>query len=180
MKKLLYFLDNIEKYALCAMFTALVVLVFIQVVARYIFATAWGWMEILTRLLFVYITYIGASWAAKSASHLRVSAGAELLPGKYTKNIFFLFGDCVLVGICAYFGYQLFLMTYAFYLQGVTYTGAKWLPVWVMYFAGVLGFFGITIRTIQGGVLFEIKELRRLKNDTLELGTAPVDETEGG
>ena len=47
------FLDNIEKYIIYVVLTVLVTLMFGQVVARYVFGLAWGWMEQLTRLLFV-------------------------------------------------------------------------------------------------------------------------------
>ena len=176
MKKVLYFLDNLEKYVLFVLFTVLVGLMFTQVVARYAFATAWGWMETLTRLLFVYLTYIGTSWAAKSASHLRVSAAAELIPGKYTKTIFFLIGDILLFIICAFFGWQLFKMASIFKANGNVYPGAKWLHVWVMYFAGVLGFWGTCIRIVQGGIIPGIKDLKAIKNGLPPHGVTVVDE----
>jgi len=166
MKKFIYFLDNIEKYAIYLMFTLLVSLMFIQVVARYVFAQGWGWMETLTRVLFVYITYIGASWAAKGAQHLRVSAAAVLIPGKYTKNVILLIGDLFLICIAGYFCWSIATMCYSFFLKGTTYPGAEWLRSWVLYFAGVLGFFGITIRTIQGGVIPTVKEIVSLSRSS--------------
>ena len=57
------FLDNIEKYIIYVVLTVLVTLMFGQVVARYVFGLAWGWMEQLTRLLFVYVTFAGMSYA---------------------------------------------------------------------------------------------------------------------
>ena len=38
------FLNNIEKYLIYVFLTALLVLMFIQVVARYVFGAALGWM----------------------------------------------------------------------------------------------------------------------------------------
>ena len=61
MNRLKSFFDNIEKYIVYVLFTALIILMFTQVVARYLFSVAWGWMETITRLLFVYITFAGMS-----------------------------------------------------------------------------------------------------------------------
>ena len=74
------FLNNIEKYLIYVFLTALLVLMFIQVVARYVFGAAWGWMEQITRLIFVYVTFAGISYACKKSEHLRVSFVAEFAP----------------------------------------------------------------------------------------------------
>ena len=128
------FLDNIEKYIIYVVLTVLVTLMFGQVVARYVFGLAWGWMEQLTRLLFVYVTFAGMSYACRKSEHLRVSFLAEFLPGKYSRTILFLIG-------------------------------ATFIPVWVMYLAGVLGMGGMAIRTLQFGI---IPALRSFSGSTEE------------
>ena len=99
------FLDNIEKYIIYVVLTVLVTLMFGQVVARYVFGLAWGWMEQLTRLLFVYVTFAGMSYACRKSEHLRVSFLAEFLPGKYSRTILFLIGD-IRISLLPHFQYD--------------------------------------------------------------------------
>ena len=159
MNRLKSFFDNIEKYVVYVLFTALIILMFTQVVARYLFSVAWGWMETITRLLFVYITFAGMSWACKSGEHLRVSALAEFAPGKNTKTILFLIGDFLLTLVCIYMGYLIAGMTLTVYQSGQVYTSAAWLPKWVLYFPGAIGLWGMSIRTIQYGIIPGVKKL---------------------
>ncbi len=168
------FLNNIEKYLIYVFLTALLVLMFIQVVARYVFGAAWGWMEQITRLIFVYVTFAGISYACKKSEHLRVSFVAEFTPGKHTKTILFLIGDTLFFLVAAYLCYRIFNMMLLCIAQKQVFSAAKFLPVWVMYLAGVLGMGGTAIRTLQCGIIPAIRSFRE---------TAETDETtmkEGG
>lgn len=157
------FLNNIEKYIIYIVFTVLIALMFIQVVARYVFGLAWGWMEQVTRLMFVYITFAGMSYACKSSEHLRVSFLAEFAPGKHTRTILFMIGDTLLVVVSGYLCYLIFLMMLQCIDQKQVFSGAKFIPVWIMYLAGVLGMAGMAIRTVQYGI---IPAILSIKNGT--------------
>lgn len=153
-------LDNLEKYIIYVLFTALIILMFTPVVARYVFSVAWGWMETVTRLLFVYITFAGMSYACKSGEHLRVSALAEFAPGRHTKTLLFLLGDLMLTAVCIYMGYLIAVMTITVYQSGQVYTSAAWLPKWLLYLPGAIGLWGMSARTIQFGIIPGIKKLK--------------------
>ena len=154
------FLNSIEKYVIYIVMTALVALMFLQVVARYVFGLAWGWMEQVTRLMFVYVTFAGMSYACKGSEHLRVSFAAEFAPGKHTKTILLMIGDAMLVLVSGYLCYLIFLMMLQCIEQKQVFSGAKFIPVWVMYLAGVLGMGGMAIRTIQYGIIPAIKSIK--------------------
>ena len=157
-------LNNLEKYIIYAVLTALVAMMFIQVVARYLFGLAWGWMEQVTRLMFVYVTFAGMSYACKGSEHLRVSFAAEFLPGRHTKTILFIIGDLMLIAVSSYLCYLIYLMMMQCIAQHQVFSGAKFIPVWVMYLAGVLGMGGMAIRTLQYGVIPAVKSLRSCTN----------------
>ncbi|SFQ19726.1 TRAP-type C4-dicarboxylate transport system, small permease component [Oscillibacter sp. PC13] len=166
------FLNNIEKYIIYVVLTALVALMFLQVVARYVFGLAWGWMEQVTRLMFVYVTFAGMSYACKGSEHLRVSFAAEFAPGKHTKTILLMIGDAMLVAVSAYLCYLIFLMMLQCIEQKQVFSGAKFIPVWVMYLAGVLGMGGMAIRTIQYGIIPAIKSIKNGTEGKSELQAA--------
>ena len=55
-----------------------VILVFSQVVMRYVFQSSLYWSEELARYLFVWQTWLGASLAVREASHIRIEANHSL------------------------------------------------------------------------------------------------------
>ena len=160
MKTFLHYLNNIEKYIIYVLFTVLIALMFTQVVARYVFHMAWGWMEIVTRLLFIYVTFAGISWACKGDEHLRVTFLAEFLPGKHSKNILFLIGNIAVIFIAAYMWWLILAMMIQCFKAGQTFSGASFIPIWVMYLAGVLGMGGMCIRTMQYGIIPILKDIK--------------------
>ncbi len=60
---------------------AMTVLVFIQVVMRYIFSNSLSWSEELARFTFLWLSWIGASYAVKERSHFRVEMFADMIKG---------------------------------------------------------------------------------------------------
>lgn len=173
MKAVKFFFDNIEKYIIYIFLSVLVAMMFTQVVARYVFGMAWGWMEQITRLIFVYITFAGMSYACKGSEHLRVSFAAEFSPGKYTKAVLFMLGDAMLVAVSAFLCYLIFRMMLQCMEDHQVFSGAKFIPVWVMYLAGVLGMGGMAIRTIQFGIIPALKSWGKDKQP-------PADNAEAG
>jgi len=159
MSALKKFISNIEDYIVWIVFTPLIGLMFLQVVARYCFGIAWGWMEQITRIMYVYVGFAGMSLVSKHKEHLRVSFVAEFAPGKWTKTIMYLIGDMVMVVVCAYLGFLISKMTLDCYTQHQVFSGATFIPVWTLYISGALGMFGVSIRTFLSSVLPAIKEI---------------------
>jgi len=57
-------------------------LVFCQVVMRYVFRNSLSWSEELARFIFMWLSWIGASYAVKERSHFRVEMFADLMKGR--------------------------------------------------------------------------------------------------
>jgi len=58
------------------------ILVFIQVVMRYVFSNSLSWSEEMARFIFLWLSWIGASYAVKERSHFRVEMFANMIKGK--------------------------------------------------------------------------------------------------
>ena len=65
--------DHLEEIFLVPSIILSVVVVFTQVVMRYVFGNSLAWSEELARYLFVWQVWIGASYSAKNRSHLRIT-----------------------------------------------------------------------------------------------------------
>jgi TRAP-type C4-dicarboxylate transport system permease small subunit len=64
--------DKVLFWLLSAALTALVVICFVQVVARYVFSASFSWAEEVSIIIMVWGTWGGASLAVKRRSHLRI------------------------------------------------------------------------------------------------------------
>lgn len=74
--------ERLEEFLLIPSFIVSVVVVFMQVVMRYILGSALSWSEELARYLFVWQIWIGASYAVKKSRHIRVEFIRNFLSDK--------------------------------------------------------------------------------------------------
>ncbi|MDR2180206.1 MAG: TRAP transporter small permease [Synergistaceae bacterium] len=80
------FLDNFEEYFVVWTMALMTGLVFCQVVMRYVFSNSLSWSEELARFIFMWLSWVGASYAVKERSHFRVEMFANLLKGRSRKG----------------------------------------------------------------------------------------------
>ncbi len=67
----------------CAgLLASMVILLFIQVVGRYVLQHPPDWTEELARTVFVYATFVGAALAIARNAHLKIDTAVKLLPDK--------------------------------------------------------------------------------------------------
>lgn len=79
--------ENLEEKLLVFMLAFSVLLIFLQVVMRKVFSNSLSWSEELARYIFLYMIWLGASYATKKASHLRI----DIIKGKIPENKLMLF-----------------------------------------------------------------------------------------
>lgn len=61
------------KYAIIAMVPVMTVIIFVQVVLRYVFQSPFSWAEELARYLLVWITCLGSAYAIRGGMHISIS-----------------------------------------------------------------------------------------------------------
>nr|WP_312578996.1 TRAP transporter small permease [Sedimentibacter sp.] len=97
MKKLAEIYNKFEIYALVLSLVITVVVIFIQVVARYVFNSSLTWSEEFSRYLFIWQTWLGASVAFKENKHIQI----EILEAKLNnkgKIILNIIADIITLG----------------------------------------------------------------------------------
>jgi TRAP-type C4-dicarboxylate transport system permease small subunit len=82
MKKLVNFYNKFEEYTLVLSLIITVIVIFIQVIARYVFNSSLSWSEEFSRYLFIWQTWLGASVALRDDKHIRL----EILDNKFGPN----------------------------------------------------------------------------------------------
>jgi len=80
MKVLRFLDDHLEEYLLIGSFFVTVTVIFIQVVARYVFNNSLTWSEEFARYIFVWQIWLGASYAAKINKHINITVAREKMP----------------------------------------------------------------------------------------------------
>jgi len=90
MKAFSYLIENFEKCVANYCLVSLVTILGLQVFFRYILRIGLSWSEELSRFSFIWFVYISGSLAAQKGTHIRVSAGVELLPENVRKYVWFL------------------------------------------------------------------------------------------
>ena len=69
-------------WTLVALLSGMVVVVFLQVLSRYLLDTSLIWSEEVARLLFICLIFIGTAVLARNRNHLTVTAFVDLLPDR--------------------------------------------------------------------------------------------------
>jgi TRAP-type C4-dicarboxylate transport system permease small subunit len=67
--------------------TIMVIVVFTNVISRYIFQSTIPWAEELARFLFIWVTFVGAILANDKSEHMRLDFVVDIFKGKFRKTI---------------------------------------------------------------------------------------------
>lgn len=77
---LLHWLNNFERFAVIALLAALVAVVFLQVASRFVLELPLAWSEEISRFIFIWFCWVGASYAVHEYLHIRITAQFLIMP----------------------------------------------------------------------------------------------------
>ena len=143
-------LDYFEEGMCCICLVVMTALTFINVLSRYVFNASLSFSEEITTYLFVLLSLLGASIAAKRGAHLGFTLLSEhvgAVAGRILSIIAMGF-SAAFSGIICYFG---IFMVIKQYTSGQV-TGAMQLPEWIFGSFVPIGALFVTIRFLQNFV----------------------------
>lgn len=132
--KLFNILNHIEEVIVVAMFVAMVLIIFVQVIMRKA-GNSLSWSEELGKFLFVWISWLGISIGQREGEHIKITMLTDRLPFR-AAQVANILSDIIVIGICAvtfYYGVTLVISQ-----QNTPYAGIKISTSWG-YLAVVLG-----------------------------------------
>jgi TRAP-type C4-dicarboxylate transport system permease small subunit len=134
--RILLVMDRLLEGAVAAIYATSIVVMFTQVVLRYVFNEPFTWAEELSRYCFVWIVYLGAAIASKRAAHLKVDYLAPYMPPILRSRIYiiFLWGSTAFLLLIFVKGIELVKN----FLLAPSYT-MEWLPQGLVYAVIPLG-----------------------------------------
>ena len=149
---------NVEKWALLAFYSLLVITMAVEVLRRELFSYSSVWGEEIVRYSFIYLAWIGASAAVKDRAHIRIDVLYNFVPQR-VKAALYVFGDLVMLGVaCVAFFYSLEAVLTSWKFSSVTHGLRVSLALFLA--AVPIGFGLMTIRLIQS----LIRDIRCIKD----------------
>lgn len=158
MKKVLKWLDDYLEISICVVLMSLMtLLIFIQVIMRYVFSASLSWSEELARYLFIWLIYLGISYGCKIMKHIKIDAALMLFPKKIRPVI-------MIVGDVIFFAFAIYITVTGFQLCGMQIqlsksSPAMQLPLQYVYAAPMVGMALSAIREVQT-ILYRVKMLK--------------------
>ncbi|MDI3522004.1 MAG: TRAP-type transport system small permease protein [Bacillota bacterium] len=80
-------LSTVENVACVLLLTAMSVVVFLQVLFRYVLNSPLVWGEEVSTLLFAWSTFLGSAVAVRQSSHISIDALVTYLPGSVRRSL---------------------------------------------------------------------------------------------
>lgn len=157
MKVLKWLDDKLEISISVVLMSSMAVLIFVQVVMRYVFSNSLSWSEELARYIFIWLIYLGVSYGAKIRKHIKIDAGLKLFPKKLRPYVVVL-GDILFFIFAIYIvytGYKYVLMQST--LRKVS--PALSIPYKYIYAAPFVGFIMVSIRQVQT-IMYRVEKIK--------------------
>lgn len=138
---------NLERTVIGLLLAVMSLLAVMQVIMRYVFDNSLIWSEELIRYCFIWLVFLGTSYAAQRGSHIRLELINRFVrgrPGRWLDA----FGDIVFAGLAIYLipiGIALIVRL----MEWGEISPALRIPMWIVYAAVPIGLGLTAIRCIQ-------------------------------
>lgn len=108
-------LVRVNQWLLIALMASMALLVFVNVVCRYLFNFSIIWVEELTQYQMIWVAYLGAGLALREGRHVAVDTLQDLLPAPLRRGLRALIGLAmgVFLAVLVVLGYQIVVFTWS-------------------------------------------------------------------
>ena len=105
-------INRFVEYTVSALLGIMVVVIFLQIIFRFIISSPLPWSEELARYIFVWISFLGASIGVKRQRHIGIEVVTNLLPARFKKII-------ALVAHLSALGLFMIMIRWSYYLLNI-------------------------------------------------------------
>ncbi len=109
MKKIIKILDTVIDWFLVFILSAVIIVVMLQILFRFVIQKPLSWSEELSRYLFIWLVYIGGYVCTRSNSHLGLTFFVDSMPKKMGKIMSIISNGAVFI-------YQIIVISFGFQL----------------------------------------------------------------
>ena len=158
------FLNSFEDGICAIILFIMLILTFINVIARYVLLASMPFVEELTCVGLMVLSILGAATASKRGAHLGLSAITDLLP-QTAQSVIALICDILNAAFCVVIVYLGYLMVQNQINSNVLSMGMSW-PVWLYGIWLPIGGVVLFIRQVQLAIQNFIKTIHGGKEET--------------
>lgn len=151
--------DHFEEYLLVLLMSLEVIIVFAQVITRFVLKTPLAWSEEIARYMFIWLVWVGAAYATKENKNIKI----DILSSKFTgtmKVFADIFTGALFIALMVFMLYTSGKVTYTVYASNSIATGSH-MPMWIAWFSLPLSMGLMLFRFIQNS----IRGLKNRKED---------------
>ena len=144
--------NRLEEGVISLLLVGMTLLVFIDVVLRFVFSTGFLWMEELTLHVSAWMVLLGASYGLKVGSHIGVDAVVRLIPPGPRRwiSVFAAFLCLVYCGLFLYGSWIYLAKMYSIHVE----LESVGIQAWIAHSILIIGFGLLALRSIQFMVAF--------------------------
>jgi len=139
--------DQLEEGVISLLLVGMTVLVFVEVVMRFVFSAGFLWVEELTLHISAWMVLFGASYGVKVGAHIGVDAIVRLLPPA-VRRLASMFAVVLCLVYCALFGYGAWVYLAKVHKIGIELEDMP-IPKWIAHSILFIGFILLAIRFLQ-------------------------------
>lgn len=155
LKKVLKLIDDkLEEYFLVVTMIAMVVIIFLQIVMRYVFNNSLSWSEEIARYIFLWQIWVGLSYGVKCSKHIRVEIIKYYLSSK-GKKIVEIIATIIWIAFGIFLFYRAGVVMNKVYASGQL-APATSLPMWIPYASVFVGV-GLMLFRLFQKAFYDIK-----------------------
>ena len=147
-------LKKIDQYAdkliIAVFMLTMCVLIFIQVISRYVFGDSITWTEEASRYMFIWLVYLSVGIGFRDNKHISIDVVIDLLP-KMAQKILKQFVYLLILGFSILFVWEGYILVLQMEMFGQTSANIQ-LPMWWVYASLPVGFVLACIRLVQASI----------------------------
>ncbi|WP_125142205.1 TRAP transporter small permease [Clostridium transplantifaecale] len=150
--------EHLEDILLVTLLSLMSLIIFVQVIMRYLMHNSLSWSEELARYLFIWSIYLSVSYAAKERKHIKIDAALYLFPKK-CRPFIRIIGDIIVLCFAGFIIATSFRLVQKIGMLGQV-SAALSIPMNYIYMAPLIGFVLTFYRTAQN-IRLRIVNLRK-------------------